>query len=97
MKPIGSRRDKCKPPNITSPKLRAHVGFLQETSATKAELAEQTSRACEKGRKMHQTGHLTSKDLPQNIAPCERSFKIAAFKYLKRQWNGIHNTGTGCF
>lgn len=72
------------------------MGFLQEASATEAELAEQTSRAHEKGRKMHQTGHLTSKDI-HNIVLCERSFKIAALKYLKRQRNRIHNTKTGHF
>lgn len=73
------------------------MGFLQATSATEAELAEQTSKALEKGRKMHQTGHLTSKDLPQNIPPCERGFKISALKYLKRQRNRIHNPRTGHF
>lgn len=79
------------------------MGFLQKASHTEVDLAKQNSRPHEKNhhhekrREMQRTLHLTFKELPQNREPRKGLFKIAAFKYSKRQRNRIHHTRTGHF
>lgn len=46
---------------------------------------------------MQLKGHLTSSELPKNVKPHERNFKIAAFKIFKKVKKRIHNSRAGHF
>lgn len=76
MKPTGSRRDQCKRPKSNMSKTQGKCGFLQETDATEAELAEwytdpMRKLATLRTRGRRSKGHLSSEGQLPSIDPWE--------------------------